>query len=94
MLTLSSLYLFFSCSTTEKEQEALEGFRIKGVARGLADSSWIFLDVEGKVVDSSLVVKEKFSLKGEVNDPIQGMLKSRYLFLLQVYLLRLVAKHL
>ena len=80
MLVFLSPYLMFSCSTffsrsnKESEQEAKEGFLINGIANGLADSTWIFLNIENKVVDSSLVVKNQFYLEGKVNGPIPGVL--------------------
>lgn len=49
------------------------GFEIIGNVKGVADSSWVYL-IDPKIIDSSIVLNNKFVLKGKVNGPTNCVL--------------------
>jgi len=58
--------LFFSCNTEKKESV---GYTINGIAKGIADSTYIKLSADNIALDSVLILNEKFTFKGEVDSP-------------------------
>lgn len=62
---------------------SLDGFKITGIAKGIADSTWILLESAGnstvnKVMDSTMVINEKFELTGKVEEPpMRALLRTK-----------------
>jgi thiol-disulfide isomerase/thioredoxin len=68
--------IFYSCSNKVKNQTTT-GFQINGTVKNAKDSSWVFLKVDNKLMDSSMVINGKFKLEGKVNEPTDCVLYFR-----------------
>mgnify|MGYP005811975709 CR=1 FL=1 len=66
---LIALAIAFSCMVAICSAQSVDGFQINGVARGMSDSTLLYLEIfrDGKAVDSSYVVNEHFSFSGKVH---------------------------
>lgn len=73
VVVIVSCSIFSPCVGNIKPQST-NGFEIKGIARNVKDSSWVYLKVDNKILDSSMVLGEKFLLRGEVNGPTDCLL--------------------
>lgn len=56
---------FFSCTSEKKEL----GYTINGQAKGIADSTFIKLKADNKILDSTMILKESFTFKGQIDAP-------------------------
>jgi peroxiredoxin len=56
----------YSCSPKSENSENQKGFKIIGHAKGIQDSTWLFLynPVKDLLEDSTLIINEKFELNG------------------------------
>lgn len=70
LLLIFFLFTFSSCSD-KKEEKNKNLFALQGEIRGLEDSTQIFLLRDGKMVDSTDIIREKFQFSGEVEEPTQ-----------------------
>ncbi|MEJ1238482.1 AhpC/TSA family protein [Chryseolinea sp. T2] len=64
------LFLVTVCHAQSKEP----GFRIDGIAKGMADSTLLYLQIKrdsGGYEDSSYVLNERFSFSGKLNAPVE-----------------------
>lgn len=69
-LFLILITIFTSCKTDSKPS----GFVLNGIARNVPDKTVVYLNINNKVVDSSLVENEKFNFKGNVEEPTNALL--------------------
>lgn len=60
-----SVFIFFSCSNKEKK----EGYKINGIAKNISDSSIVILSANNKIIDSTIVIGEKFYFTGKIEKP-------------------------
>ena len=56
---------FFSCDSKKKHL----GYTLNGKAIGIADSTYIKLSADNKILDSTLVLGESFVFSGELESP-------------------------
>ena len=65
ILFIISILTFSICYA----QEEVEGYEIDGVIKNAPDSSIIELWIGKEIVDSTLIINEKFQFTGKVNEP-------------------------
>ncbi|MCK9211965.1 MAG: AhpC/TSA family protein [Ignavibacteriaceae bacterium] len=70
-IILVAVLLYFMSSKILSQNNS--GFEIIGSVKGVVDSSWVFL-IDHKIIDSSIVLNNKFVLKGKVTGPTNCVL--------------------
>ncbi|WP_378172974.1 redoxin domain-containing protein [Aquimarina sp. SS2-1] len=77
--TLLSLFLiiglFVSCKKAKKPENIVESktasneYLISGTLKNIEDSTWIYINQDNKIVDSTQIIGEKFEFTGSVEEP-------------------------
>ena len=70
LLQILLLTIISSCSE-KKNNASNDVFNLVGVVKNIPDDSWIFLMNNGKSEDSTQIKNEKFSFKGNLNEPAE-----------------------
>ncbi len=69
-LLLLLISIVYSCKTDSKPK----GFVLNGFIKNISDQAVIYLNIDNKVVDSSVVVNEKFNFTGSVDEPTSAVI--------------------
>lgn len=65
--------IFFSCNNSKKTQTA-NSFKIIGNVKGIPDSAIVIIRANNIILDSALVINEKFELTGKLDEPAKASL--------------------
>lgn len=68
ILIVCSLAVLYSCKKEEK------GFKLLGTVENAQDSTWAILSANNKILDSAMVIDEKFFFTGIVEEPTEAIL--------------------
>lgn len=76
-LIMSALvFIVFSCKQQQKEQTddfntdtETNGYQIVGNLKNIPDSTWIYINKDNKIIDSTQIIGEKFEFTGSVDEP-------------------------
>lgn len=63
-IIFTTMFILISCQKKDK------GYTINGVAKNIADSTVVYLSLDNKFIDSTMVVGERFELNGIVDGPV------------------------
>lgn len=66
--------ILISIATSCKTDSKPNGFVLNGIAKNVPNKSVVYLNINNKVVDSSIVENEKFNFKGSVDEPTNAVL--------------------
>lgn len=69
-LTLAIILTILSCN----KNKTSEGFTLNGMAKEIPDSSVVYLNVDNRNIDSTIVLKETFEFKGQVDGPTNAVI--------------------
>lgn len=70
-LLLASAALLFSCNDNPEEQK---GFTLTGTIKSAPDSTLVILNKADDSIDSTYVLKEKFSFTGQADEPYHALI--------------------
>ncbi|MGY3795421.1 TlpA disulfide reductase family protein [uncultured Aquimarina sp.] len=75
-LVMSALvFIVFSCKQKQQNEQTddfnteTEGYQIVGNLKNIPDSTWIYINKDNKIVDSTQIIGEKFEFTGSVDEP-------------------------
>ncbi|WP_299902186.1 TlpA disulfide reductase family protein [uncultured Aquimarina sp.] len=75
-LVMSALvFIVFSCKQKQQNEQTddfnteTEGYQIVGNLKNIPDSTWIYINKDNKIVDSTQIIGEKFEFTGFVDEP-------------------------
>ncbi|MDE3056720.1 MAG: AhpC/TSA family protein [Bacteroidota bacterium] len=74
MKNLYSFALLLLISSELGNAQTSNGFEITGIIKNLEDSSWVYLNMDNKITDSSMAIGGKFVLRGKVKEPTECVL--------------------